>query len=174
MREHLEIVAQRQRHMLPVCGEVLVVKPAAVAAAVPVRVKGEAGHEHERGLIISHRRVGHGLRDVVSAGGDGGQIVQPQKPHLVAEDLRHSYALAVLLRLLQDLRGADLLVVGKIAVQALRGPVGRVREQKLCQPVAGRFDLGGGHGALFCADLRAEGLFVHMDTSRGKRRKCGF
>ena len=77
MGKHLEPVTQRQRHVLRVGGEIFVVKAPAIAAAMALRVKGEARHEHERRLVVGLRPVRDRLRDIVCARRDGRQIIQP-------------------------------------------------------------------------------------------------
>ena len=50
MGQHLKIVAQRQRGMVRLPGQELVVKTAAVADAVSLGVEGQPGHQHQRHL----------------------------------------------------------------------------------------------------------------------------
>ena len=52
MVEHLKAVAQRERRVRRMRGEELIIEPAAVAAAVPLRVKGETRHQHQRRLVV--------------------------------------------------------------------------------------------------------------------------
>ena len=152
--------------MLSVRGEVLIIESAAIAAAVTVWVKGDAGHEHQRRLVVRRGLVRDGLRDVICAGGDGGQVVEPQKFHLVAKYLRHGDALAVALRLLQDRQRAHLLIIRQVAVDRPRGAVCRMRKELLRQKRAGALDLPRAQGAFFLPHLRAERFFIHKTASR--------
>lgn len=69
--QHLKAVAKRDRRVARVRGEEFIVESAAVAAAVPFGIEGEAGHQNQRRLVVRLGFVRDGLGDVIRAGRDG-------------------------------------------------------------------------------------------------------
>ena len=84
MLHNLKIIAQGHGGMAGLPGQKFVIEPAAVADAVALGVKGQAGHQHQGRPVLGHRAVGNGLGDTGVALGHLGQVVQIDEFHLVA------------------------------------------------------------------------------------------
>ena len=51
--QHLEIIAQRQGGMARLGSQEAVIKAAAIADAVALRIEGQAGHQHQSCFIVA-------------------------------------------------------------------------------------------------------------------------
>ena len=115
--------------MVGLRGQELIVEAAAVADSVPLGVEGQPGHEHQGGLVLSHRLIGDGLGNARVALGHGIQVIQVQKFHFLPVDLGNGYLFPVLQGSFQHGHRAYLLVVGKVAVDGFRFLVGLACEK---------------------------------------------
>ena len=96
MGQHLEFVAQGQGGMIRLCCQELVVETAAVAAAMALGIEGQAGHQHQRGGIVSHRLIGNGFGDIGVALFHLGQVIHEDELHDIAVALGNGHPLSVL------------------------------------------------------------------------------
>ena len=63
MLQHLEFIAQGQSGMLRLTLQKFIIESAAVTDPMAFRIKGKAGHQHQRMGISSDRTIGDRLRN---------------------------------------------------------------------------------------------------------------